>query len=67
MEQLLAKERLIAPEARLLRAALRSVARRNRREAWQHLTIVIRARRLLEEIAGAYDLADVAACFGESQ
>jgi hypothetical protein len=67
MERLLGKEQLIAPGARLLRFALRSIARRNRRAAWQHLKIAIKARRLVEQMAGGYDLADVADCFEDSQ
>jgi ribosomal protein L16 Arg81 hydroxylase len=43
IERLLGQEELIVPGAKLLRTTLRSFARRNRREAWQHLTVALNA------------------------
>jgi hypothetical protein len=67
IERLLGQEELIVPGAKLLRTTLRSFARHNRREAWQHLTIALKARGLLDRSAGGYDMADVAACCEDSQ
>jgi hypothetical protein len=67
IERLLREEKLSVPGAKLLRTTLRSFARRNRREAWQHLTVALKARGLLDRSSAGYDMADVAACCEDSQ
>jgi hypothetical protein len=50
IERLIEQKELMAPLAKLRRTSLRSIARRSRREAWQHLTVALSARRLLERM-----------------
>jgi hypothetical protein len=66
IERLLKQDPVTVPQAKLVRIELRSVARHNRREAWQHLTIALRARWLLGRLGGEFDLADLAACFEDN-